>query len=486
MLFNSIDFIIFLPIVFFIYWFITNKNLRLQNVFIVIASYIFYGWWDWRFLFLLFISTAMDYFIGIGLLNTQNVNRRKILLFLSILTNLGLLGFFKYYNFFIDNFIRAFTLFGMEFTSQHLNIILPIGISFYTFQTLSYSIDVYKKRIEPTKDFIAFAAFVAFFPGLVAGPIERAKNLLPQFLNKRVFSYSSAVNGCKQILWGFFKKVVIADTCSIYVDIVFNNYQEYNGIILIIGFFLFLIQVYGDFSGYSDIAIGIAKLFGFTLMQNFAFPFFSRNIPEFWQRWHISLMSWFRDYVFFPLCKKGMGPAGYIRNTFIIYFLSGFWHGAEWTFILFGLINAVYFIPSILFRKLENRKKKKFSTLIVAEGKIFPSLYETYQMISTFVLVSFSTIFFRSDNLSDSFGYISRIFSGSFLSLSDFPGGKNLPLKLLLVILFFIIEWFGRENRFAIENVRLKTPLRWIFYYGILGCIILYSGTPQTFIYFQF
>jgi D-alanyl-lipoteichoic acid acyltransferase DltB (MBOAT superfamily) len=479
MLFNTIDFIIFLPIVFCIYWFITHKYLKLQNVFIVIASYVFYGWWDWRFLFLLFISTCSDYLVGLGLLKAQNANKRKLLLFISIFTNLTLLGFFKYYNFFIDNFINAFTLFGMEFTGRHLKIILPIGISFYTFQTLSYSIDAYKKRITPTKDFIAFAGFVAFFPGLIAGPIERARSLLPQFLNNRTFSYSSAVNGCKQILWGFFKKVVIADTCAVYVDMIYGNYLEYNGLALILGVLLFAIQIYGDFSGYSDIAIGLAKLFGFTLMQNFAFPFFSRSVTEFWQRWHISLTSWFRDYVYIPLCKKGMGPAGHVRNTLIVFFLSGFWHGADWTFILFGLINALYLIPPLLM-------KKRIDKGVTAQGKILPSLYETYQMVSTFILYSFTGIFFRSASLSDSFSYISRIFTGSFLSFPDFELSKTLLLKVFLILLFSITEWLGRENKFAIENIPFKRPFRWMFYYMVLGFVILFSGTPQSFIYFQF
>jgi D-alanyl-lipoteichoic acid acyltransferase DltB (MBOAT superfamily) len=480
MFFNSIDFIIFLPTVFLFYWFVTNRNLKLQNGLIVIASYIFYGWWDWRFLFLLLFSTTTDYLVGLGLLKNKNNNKRKILLCVSIFINLAFLGFFKYYNFFIDNFIRAFTLFGMKFTGEHLNIILPVGISFYTFQTMSYSIDVYKQKTEPTKDFIAFAAFVSFFPGLVAGPIERAKNLLPQFLEKRKFSYSYAVNGCKQILWGFFKKIVVADTCAIYADMIFNNYRNYNGIVLVLGAILFSIQIYGDFSGYSDIAIGVSKLFGFTLMQNFAFPYFSRDIAEFWRRWHISLTTWFRDYVYIPLGGSKNGSAVSVRNTLIVFLLSGFWHGAKWTFILWGLINALCFLYLLL------TKNNKKHIDIVAVKKLFPSIKEIYQIMITFLLVSFAWIFFRSASVSDSFIYISRIFYGHFFSLSALSGKKIMLLRMLPVILFIIMEWFGRENKFAIEYIPLKKHFRWTFYYILLGCIILYSGNSQAFIYFQF
>ena len=301
MLFNSIDFAIFLPIVFILYWFVTNKNLKLQNFLIVAASYLFYGWWDWRFLSLILFSTVVDYTIGRKLRMEENQTKRKILLWTSILVNLGFLGFFKYYNFFLDNFITAFSFFGTEIKANSLNIILPVGISFYTFQTLSYTIDVYKRNLEPTKDFIAFSAFVSFFPQLVAGPIERATNLLPQFYKKRTFEYDKAVDGMRQILWGLFKKIVIADTCAEYANLIFNNSADYSGSTLVLGALFFTFQIYGDFSGYSDIAIGTSRLFGFNLKQNFAFPYFSRDLAEFWRRWHISLSTWFRDYLYIPL-----------------------------------------------------------------------------------------------------------------------------------------------------------------------------------------
>ena len=337
MLFNSIDFALFLPIVFILYWFVANKNIKIQNLLIVIASYIFYGWWDWRFLFLIFCSTMVDYIIGFYLSNQNNRKIRKILLFISIAINLGILGFFKYYNFFLSSFTHVFTFFGVEIKANSLRIVLPVGISFYTFQTMSYTIDVYKRKIQATNDFIAFAAFVSFFPQLVAGPIERATNLLPQFLKKREFIYAQAVNGLRQMLWGLFKKIVIADNCARYVNMTFNNAESLTGSTLVLGVVFFAFQIYCDFSGYSDIAIGTARLFGFTLMKNFSFPYFSRDIAEFWRRWHISLTSWFRDYVYIPM--GGSRGSGWIkvRNVLIIFLVSGFWHGANWTFLLWGL-----------------------------------------------------------------------------------------------------------------------------------------------------
>jgi D-alanyl-lipoteichoic acid acyltransferase DltB (MBOAT superfamily) len=350
MLFNSIDFVLFLPTVFIVYWFLDGKNLKAQNGFIVIASYLFYGWWDWRFLFLMFLSTLIDYFTGLGL-SGESTKRRKMLVCTSIAVNLLVLGIFKYCNFFIDNFVQAFSFFGIPFDVQHLNIILPVGISFYTFQTMSYSIDIYRKKLEPTRDFIAFAAFVSFFPQLVAGPIERAENLLPQFFVRRCFDYRRSVDGCRQILWGFFKKIVVADNCAAYANLIFNNYENYRGITLVLGAVFFAFQIYGDFSGYSDIAVGTAKLFGFNLMRNFAFPYFSRNIAEFWRRWHISLSTWFRDYVYIPLGGSRRGILISIRNTFILFLLSGFWHGAKWTFITWGFLNALYFLPLLVMGK---------------------------------------------------------------------------------------------------------------------------------------
>ena len=353
MLFNTLDFAIFLPAVFLIYW-LFKIHFKFQNFIIVLASYIFYGWWDWRFLSLILFSSIVDYGVGLKLKNEEKQVKRKILLWISIIVNLGFLGFFKYYNFFLDNFVSAFSFFGKEITVNSLNIILPVGISFYTFQTLSYTIDVYKKKLEPTKDFIAFSAFVSFFPQLVAGPIERATHLLPQFYKKRTFDYALAVDGLRQILWGLFKKVVIADNCAEYANWIFNNSADASGSTLILGAIFFTFQIYGDFSGYSDIAVGTARLFGFDLMKNFAFPYFSRDIAEFWRRWHISLSTWFRDYLYIPLGGSKGGTLSKVKNTFIIFIVSGFWHGANWTFIVWGALNAIYFLPLLLLGK--NRK----------------------------------------------------------------------------------------------------------------------------------
>lgn len=480
MLFNSIDFAIFLPIVFILYWFVANKNLKLQNFLIVISSYLFYGWWDWRFLSLILFSTIVDFLVGLMLSKEENETKRKALLWTSILVNLGFLGFFKYYNFFIENFTTAFSFFGNEIQPNSLNIILPVGISFYTFQTLSYSIDVYRKKLEPTKDFIAFSAFVSFFPQLVAGPIERATNLLPQFYKKRTFDYSKAVDGMRQILWGLFKKVVIADTCTESANAIFNNSDNFSGSTLVLGALYFTFQIYGDFSGYSDIAIGTSRLFGFDLKRNFAFPYFSRDIAEFWRRWHISLSTWFRDYLYIPLGGSHGGKWMNIRNIFIIFIVSGFWHGANWTFIFWGGLNALYFLPLLIFNK--NRQHLD----IVAKGKYLPTFKEFFQILMTFSLTVFAWIFFRAENIGHAFRYISEIFSTSLISM---PGFKN-PIIIFLVLIFIIIEWVGREQEFALEQFGLNWNkyLRWFFYYCITISIIIshFEGQEQEFIYFQF
>jgi len=482
-LFNSIEFAFFLPVVFTIYWSIKNENLKFQNLFLLIASYFFYGWWDWRFLTLIFFSTLIDYTIGLNLGKNLPANKRKILLWISITVNIGLLGIFKYYNFFAENFVKAFSLFGSSFDLGRLNIILPIGISFYTFQTLSYSIDVYKNKLKPTKSFISFAAFVSFFPQLVAGPIERAVNLLPQFHKRRKFEYDEAIDGMRQILWGLFKKIVIADNCAIYANIIFNNSEDYSGSTLLLGAIFFTFQIYGDFSGYSDIAIGTAKLFGFKLMQNFAFPYFSRDIAEFWRRWHISLSTWFRDYLYIPLGGSRGGNMMRIRNTFIIFIVSGFWHGANWTFIIWGALNALYFLPLLISKT--NRKNIE----IVAKGSILPSIRETINISITFGLSVFAWIFFRAENVGHAFAYISTIFSASLLSIPSVEGGisNSIPI-IILTIIFLIIEWLGRENQFALAKLEQKVNQvgRYFFYYTLIFIIVFYGGDKNEFIYFQF
>ena len=482
MFFNSLDFAIFLPLVFLLYWFVVQKNIEYQNALIVIASYVFYSWWDWRFLSLIIFSTLIDYSISQMLRVEQARFKRKILLGFSILINIGFLGFFKYYNFFLENFINAFSFLGYEIQANSLNIILPVGISFYTFQTLSYTIDVYRKKIEPTKDFVAFSAFVCFFPQLVAGPIERATHLLPQFYHKRSFEYTKAVDGLRQILWGLYKKIVIADNCAYFANQIFNNSTEMNGSSLALGAIFFSFQIYGDFSGYSDIAIGTSRLFGFDLKQNFSYPYFSRDIAEFWRRWHISLSTWFRDYLYIPLGGSNGGVWMKIRNTFIIFLVSGFWHGANWTFIVWGVLNALYFLPLLI--RQENRKNLD----IVAEGKYLPTFKELRAMLFTFILSAFAWIFFRAENISHAYSFIGEIFSFSFFDFPNFYEQRRAFTIIVLIVLFMIVEWVGREKDFAIQGIGIKwrRSLRFSFYYVIVIFILWFSGKEQEFIYFQF
>ena len=482
MLFNSLDFAIFLPIVFLLYWFVAQKNLKLQNALIVVASYVFYAWWDWRFLSLVIFSTVVDYFIGQRLRTEDKQSKRKVLLWTSIVVNLGFLGFFKYYNFFLENFVDAFSLFGMQINANSLNIILPVAVSFYTFQTLSYTIDVYRKKLEPTKDFMAFTAFVCFFPQLVAGPIERATNLLPQFYKKRTFEYHKAVDGMRQILWGLFKKVVIADNCAESADQIFNNSADMNRSTLVLGAIFFTFQIYGDFSGYSDIAIGTSRLFGFDLKQNFATPYFSRDIAEFWRRWHISLSTWFRDYLYIPLGGSRGGTWMKVRNTFAIFLVSGFWHGANWTFIIWGALNAIYFLPLLL----TNNNRKNLG--VVAEEKLLPSFKELIAMLTTFALTVFAWIFFRAENIGHAFSYVKGIFS---LDIFTLPFGFNRRkglIILILILIFILIEWIGRSDKFAIERILLKLDktIRLLIYLIIASMVYLLKSDNKEFIYFQF
>jgi D-alanyl-lipoteichoic acid acyltransferase DltB (MBOAT superfamily) len=462
MLFNSIDFAIFLPVVFILYWYFLNKNLKLQNLLIVIASYIFYGWWDWKFLSLIIFSTIVDFSIGILLRDEENKRKRKILLWSSILVNLGFLGFFKYYNFFLDNFINAFSLFGMNLNVRSLNIILPVGISFYTFQTLSYTIDVYKKKLQPTKDFIAFSAFVSFFPQLVAGPIERATHLLPQVLKERNLNKDELLVGIKLIIYGFFLKIFIADILAPAVDDIFVNYKSMPGGNLILGAVFFSFQIYGDFSGYSKIARGTAMLFGFNLMQNFNFPYFSRNIGEFWRRWHISLNTWFRDYLYIPLGGSKEGKFRSILNIFTIFLVSGFWHGANWTFIVWGAIHSLFFVP--IFLSNSNRKYTggfQFNRLNVDKFK------QLLGVLTTYVIVTFAWIFFRSETIKDAFLYVQKL----NFNFQDY-------LYLVWIIPIAIL----------VDILVQKTRCNKILYPILAGAVIAaaMSTSKSEFIYFQF
>lgn len=487
MLFNSLDFALFLPIVFVLYWFVFRTR-KQQNLLLLAASYVFYGWWDPRFLSLIVISSAVDYLVGKALDKRADPLARKTLLAVSILVNLGMLAFFKYANFFIESFSDAFSFFGMSIVSPYLNIILPVGISFYTFQTLSYTIDVYRKNLTPTKDLISFFAFVSFFPQLVAGPIERANRLLPQFHKDRQFNESLASNGMQQILWGLFKKVVIADNLGVLVDAIFLDYQQLSGGILLLGIVLFAFQIYGDFSGYSDIAIGTARLFGFNLMKNFANPYFSRSIAEFWRRWHISLSTWFRDYLYIPLGGSRGSRPKQIRNVFIIFLVSGFWHGDNWTFLAWGGIHAIYFIPLLLL----NRNRNYIT--VVAEGRKLPSFKELILMLGTFFIVTFAWVFFRAESIQDAVAYIGRAVqlgnpAGFMSDLLNYGKGYNVVILLPIMLLFLVLEWIGRFKDHPLEVFHSQpTATRYALYLILLLCVFFTANyhNPQDFIYFQF
>ena len=481
MLFNSLSFAIFLPIVFALYW--LTKAKRKQNILLMIASYYFYACWDWRFLFLLAFSTFLDYYTGIRIEESQKKSSKKFWFWLSIGVNLGFLGFFKYYNFFAESFAELFAGFGFQINPLILQIILPIGISFYTFHGLSYVIDIYKERIKAERSVIDYALFVSFFPLLVAGPIERATHLLPQIKKERQFSYDNSVDGLRQILWGLFKKMVVADNCAYYANMIFNDYHSYTGVTLIFGAVLFAFQIYGDFSGYSDIALGTARLFGFDLLRNFSYPYFSRDIAEFWRRWHISLSSWFRDYLYIPLGGSKGGNWMRIRNTFIIFIVSGFWHGANWTFIIWGFLNALFIMPSIIL------KTNRTNLDIVAEGRLFPNFKEISQLIITFSLACFAWIFFRSNSVTDAFEYIGRIFSTLGTGIGYPYKLLNGDLKVLIfVIIMLIFEWFMREELHPLRKpfTKLPTVARWIVYFLLATLVLLFAGEQAEFIYFQF
>jgi alginate O-acetyltransferase complex protein AlgI len=477
MLFNSFEFAVFLIIVFTLYW-VSKKSIVTQNVLILVSSYVFYGWWDYRFLFLLIFSTFLDYFTGIRIAKSGTKAWKKRWLFISVFINLGFLGIFKYYNFFATSFADLMIYMGFHPDIFILKIILPVGISFYTFHGLSYVFDIYNDKIRPTENFINYSVFVSFFPLLVAGPIERATHLLPQVEKPRTFDYARAADGMRQMLWGFFKKIVVADNCATIVNKIFGHYSEYSGSMLVIGAVLFAFQIYGDFSGYSDIALGTARLFGFELLRNFSFPYFSRDIAEFWRRWHISLSSWFRDYLYYPLGGSRGSKAMRVRNTFIIFLVSGFWHGANWTFIIWGGLNAIYFLPLLLTDKNRNNLE------IVAMGKMFPSAGDTLRIASTFALTVFAWIFFRAKNVTEAISYISQIFSKSLFHKPQF-----IPYSTFLFIaILVVVEWFQRSRKHGLEIDGIRSlPIRWLIYIAIIIMILGFGLFEESsFIYFQF
>lgn len=473
MLFNSLEFFLFLPVVFVLYWFVLNKSLKWQNALVLAASYFFYGWWSWAFMALLMASTLLDYLYGFGVAAVDR-KKAKLFLWLSVVNNLGILGVFKYYNFFALEVQQGLDLLGLQTNPYLLKVALPIGISFYTFHGMSYVFDIYRGQQKPVRNFIDYAVFVSFFPLLVAGPIERANHLLPQVQKARTFRYQQALEGCRLILWGLFKKVVIADSIAQVIDPIFAHYTDHSGLTLLLAAIGFSIQIYGDFSGYSDIALGTAKLFGFELLSNFRFPYLSRDVAEFWRRWHISLSSWFKDYLYIPLGGSRAGKFKAVRNTFIIFLVSGFWHGASWNFIVWGFIHACGFLPLLLL----NRNRKHLSK-VVAQEQLLPSLKAFFQMLGTFTFVTFAWVFFRADTLTDATQYLQHIFvQGPQNGLQ----GKSI---LLWGALLLGLDWYLRHNE---RTLRVPTNriLRTAIYFAFALAVLLKLGSHQSFIYFQF
>lgn len=477
MFFNSLSFAIFLPIIFILYWLVFNKNKTTQNTVLIIASYYFYSCWDWRFLFLLVFSTLLDYFSAIMMENSTSQSRRKFWLWLTIAINLGFLGVFKYYDFFAASFTELLNGFGFQAHPYLLKLVLPVGISFYTFHGLSYVIDIYYKRITAERNFIDYSLFVSYFPLLVAGPIERATHLLPQVKVKRSFDFAKAKEGVYQIIWGLVKKVVIADSCATYANEIFDNYESMNTLSLMLGAVYFAFQIYGDFSGYSDIALGTSKLFGIDLLKNFNYPYFSRDIAEFWRRWHISLSSWFKDYLYIPLGGSQGGMWMKVRNTFIIFLVSGFWHGANWTFIVWGLLNAIYFLPLLL----QNKNRSNMGEIVLGwDGSSFRTIFN---ILITFTITCFAWIFFRAKNMTEAIGYIHKMFT-DFQFKSQYLNNERYNIELLLLISLFVgVEWFNRNKLQPLSGrgswIKITLAILALLTLGV------YSDYKE-FIYFQF
>lgn len=493
MTFNSIEFAIFLPSVFILFWKFFSKNKNIQNIFLVVISLIFYALWDNRFLFIILFSIIFNFVSGILIFNQNNINLKRIILWANITINIGLLIVFKYFNFFTDNISFLISFLGLNINLRSLNIILPVGISFFTFQILTYIIEVYRNNLEPTKDIISFALFVSFFPQLVAGPITRAVKLLPQFYNKRVFNLDMAVDGMRQILWGLFKKIVIADNSSRIANEIFSNYSSHSPTTLVMGVIFFSFQIYCDFSGYSDIALGVGKLFGINLMRNFEYPYFSKNISDFWKRWHISLSLWLRDYIFLPIAYKitrmlknkkifGIKPEtwSYHISTFLTMVLCGLWHGSNWTFIVWGTIQALYLMA---YRALSSKSKVRFHQS--NSEKTVQHISEIIKIIVTFTIVSFSWIFFRSLSISDAFNYINTMITGKIISIPETYGG-NIIISLALIM--FLMEWIQRKKEHGLDFTGTAIPgyIRWSTYYCIIIIMFCYGETQEQFIYLQF
>ena len=471
MSFNSIEYLFFLPIVFILYWFVFRK-LKLQNLLLVIVSYVFYGWWDWRFLILIAFTSLCSYLSGIQIGKKTETGGGKFYAAANIVVNLVILGIFKYYNFFAESFVNLLNSLGAQANYSSLKIILPVGISFYTFQALSYTIDVYRKKIEATHDVVAFFAYISFFPQLVAGPIERATNLLPQMQNKRKFNYEQAVDGIEQIVWGLFKKMVVADNCAVFVNDIWNDYANQSSWALITGAIFFAFQIYGDFSGYSDIAIGSAKLFGIRLMRNFKLPYFSVSIPDFWKRWHISLNTWFVDYLYIPLGGNRCAMWKWFRNTMAIFLVSGLWHGANWTFVCWGAYHALLFLPYMLLGKTKVDSSLERMTMAKFVG-----------ITLTFCLVVIGWVIFRSSNITEALCYLTSMFSNGAV------GDTSVSLvSYRFIAILLVVEWISRnfEQPFSMVHKIRFAAVRFAFYIIAVLLVLVFAAPSQGFIYFQF
>ena len=483
MLFNSISFLIFLPIVYGLYWWIQSlenfkHTISVQNIVLLISSYFFYAYWNIWFLGLLIFSTSLDYFSGLKIEGSTTNQNKKIWFWLSICINLGLLGLFKYFNFFSINLSELFRNFGWTYQPMLLLIALPVGISFYTFHGLSYVIDIYNDKIKAEKNILNYSLFVCFFPLLVAGPIERAQHLIPQLVQKKVFNRAKTIHGLQQMLWGFFKKIVIADNCAVFVNQIFSDYENLNSSSLFVGAIFFSFQIYGDFSGYTDIALGAARLFGIELFNNFSYPYFSKSINEFWKRWHISLTSWFRDYIYIPMGGNRVNPIRKVINTIIVFLISGFWHGANWTYISWGFLNSIFILPKTLSQKTQSNHS----------NKLLNKVFGTIQMLVTFLTVSILWVFFRSKSVYDALKYLQNLAYKWNAILPDFNGRKSALVLSIIIFVFMIFEWIGKSYNcpLAIMNSFKNKWLKWGFYYAIIFCILYFYRGNDQFIYFQF
>jgi alginate O-acetyltransferase complex protein AlgI len=476
MVFNSITFLIFFLLFFPIYWRINNRNsIQARNILILIASYVFYAFWDWRFLGLLAFSSLMDYIIGLSIQKTNQAHKRKWLLISSLIINLGILGFFKYFNFFIESFVAFLSIFSTEAHINSLNIILPVGVSFYTFQSIAYVVSIYRKQLTPTTDLIAFLSYVGFFPQLVAGPIERPVNLLPQFFEKKEFIYAQAIGGLRLVLWGFFKKTVIADNFGLLADSVFKIENHYSSLTTFIGLFFFCIQIYCDFSGYSDIAKGIARLLGFDLMTNFRTPYFSKSFREFWHRWHISLSTWFRDYVYIPLGGNSRSFLRTSSNLFITFLISGLWHGPKITFLIWGALHGIALITENFFRNAK-----------LLRTMIYPPL--------VFLIVCLLWLPFRAIDLDHLHKMTRQLFSCNYdlkelaTVVNQTIGFIKSSLLIFIFFLFLFIDYKIGLSDFDLYVSKLKIHVRYITYYALVAFILFLSNynVKPYFIYFQF